>query len=48
MVVSRREVVWLAIIASVLITAILFVRANAGSIAGFIDDHPLWGVVHTT
>jgi hypothetical protein len=48
MVVSRREVVWLAIIATVLITAILFVRANAGSIAGFIDDHLLWGVVHTT
>jgi uncharacterized membrane protein YdjX (TVP38/TMEM64 family) len=42
---SRKEFAWLTIIASVLVTAFLVVRAYAGSIGGFIEDHPSWGVV---
>jgi uncharacterized membrane protein YdjX (TVP38/TMEM64 family) len=45
MAVSRRELAWLATIAAVLVTALVVVRANAGSIARFIDDNPSWGVV---
>ena len=40
----RREYVWLALIAGVLLAAVLLTRAHADSIKGFIDRHAAWGL----
>jgi uncharacterized membrane protein YdjX (TVP38/TMEM64 family) len=40
----RREYVWLALIAGVLLTAVLLTRAHADSIKAFIDRNAAWGV----
>src|SRR5437762_1057578 len=40
---SRKEYVWLAVVAAVLIAAVFVVRANADPIKGFIERYPLWG-----
>lgn len=39
----RREYIWLAAIAGVLISAVLLTRAHAESIRAFIDEKPAWG-----
>jgi hypothetical protein len=41
---SRKEYLWLAMIGGVLISAIFIVRAHAGAIRSFIDDHSFWGL----
>ena len=41
---ARREYLWLAIVGTVLIAAIVLVRANDDAIKSFIDRKPFWGV----
>jgi len=41
---ARREYLWLAIVGTVLIAAIVLVRANDDAIKSFIDQKPFWGV----
>jgi uncharacterized membrane protein YdjX (TVP38/TMEM64 family) len=41
---KRNEYLWLAVIGSVLIAAVLLTRAHADSISTFIDRNPAWGL----
>lgn len=39
----RREYIWLAVVAAVLITALIVVRTHAEPIKAFIEQNPFWG-----
>jgi uncharacterized membrane protein YdjX (TVP38/TMEM64 family) len=41
---SKREYLWLAAVAAVLIAAVIFTRGHAEPIGTFIDRHPVWGL----